>query len=130
MKIYAVFIINKVSGDIESCITSDAPISSEMIPEHLPYQTPIKTIPKTPKITYRHCYCEFDSNEFCRGREALENCEMSGKDIKATVTLKQNSTISNIVETNEKTMLKDHDKRKKEQESKFFDNLIGGISNG
>ena len=130
MKIYSVFIINEISGDIESCITSDAPISSSMIPSHKPYQTPIKTVPPTPTITYRHCFCEFDSGSFCRGREALEQTKMSSKKKTATVKLKASSTLSNIKETDEQTMKTEHDAREKQIKTQEINKILEGMSNG
>lgn len=117
MKIYCVVLINEITGDIEHCITSDAAIEDKLIPEPRIDLPTVPTIPPTPEITFRKCFCEFDSDKgFVRGREALSSLVMAGRSIAektkplAKVKLKKASAkIKNLKETSEAKMKADYE---------------------
>jgi len=104
MKMYCAVLINKITGEIDHCLTSDKPVTKAMIPSPTDNPTAIKTIPATPKTTHRICFCEFECESFVRGREVLESCEMENKNPKASLVIKPGSRFSSLIETNEPRM--------------------------
>lgn len=108
MKMYCAMLINEITGEIEQCITSDAPITSVMIPMPQVPSPELKTIPPTPPTTYRKCFCEFESDTFARGNEAISSIEMTSKSKSAKARIKTGKKIKNLKETTETDMALDY----------------------
>lgn len=118
MKIYSVVLINELTGNIDHCITSDAPIEAKSIPEPDGVYKGAPTIPPTPNTTWRKLYLEFDSATFTRGRSILNDFEMQGAKAAAKASPTANIQIKKGVinytamkETDEATMAVEHTAR-------------------
>jgi len=103
MKIYSVMVVNELTGNIDHCITSDYPISDKMVPVETVTGS-LKTIPSS-KTTYKNIYCEFYSDSFCRGGDAIKKIAAS----KGKLSCKD-SSISNLKITTEHDMRANHKK--------------------
>ncbi len=124
MKMYCALLINEITGDIDHCVTSDFPVTEKMIPVPSHEESKVKTIPKTPKLTFRKCFCEFDSESFCRGKEVLKSLKMSGNVSTGNILIVKGKKLYNLKETNETTMKNEYDKREKEATNKRILELL------
>jgi len=98
MRMYCGLVINETSAEIEQCVTSDYPVSKEMMPLESRVTVLIKTIPPTPETVYRYYFCEFECESFARSREVMDSFEMENKTINGDVKIKLHSRYKNLKE--------------------------------
>jgi len=145
MKMYCVVRINKLSGEIEHCALSDAPVKLNMVASINP-GPPVKTIPAVPTEVHRLEFFEFNSSTgFVSASYFLSKCIVEGFTVEdklktgAKVIVREvTDSIQNLILTTESDMRQNFEKSKqlakeqalmklKEQERQFREGIIDDI---